>query len=1519
MNENLGAARRDFGLENGTDKYVTHIKRSATYLRAIQCICCASLFAFEIHTTIHARFESTPWVQYAQSTVYAYASLLSVFALMKPVQVTIGSHISAILLSAWSIYLYRDIWPLATYDSKPMDTAQGLFLWIRIALLSIAGVIVPLVMPRTYISHDTQTPMEQVNAEETASWTSRMFFMYMDPVVFAASRTSHLSLDELPPLCETDCMENLEQRSAKTKYFNPSVKSRQHLLCKIAQIFFCEILELFLLQLLLAISNLIGPVGINGILSYLEAPTERMTVRPWFWIACLFAAPMMRSVIDNSYMWLVLRVLAHVQATITQAVFDRALRVRIKTDVQGVSRTDSPSTPSNDYVHANGLRTIIVRDPSGSVTTAGSIGDTSVTQSADTDTQIGESHEEIGREETVPETQGEPYMVGKIMNLITTDLNALDGGSTFVVAFVTPVAIALDIYFLHTLLGWSVWFGVLTMVVMLTIPGLTMKLSHSVQAEKMKQSDSRVQMVTEALGKAIRMIKLSGWESRISELIDERRQSELSVIRRFRILSVIGTSLNNLIPVATMAVTFATYTLLMKETLTASRVFSSMAVFHILQNQLKSISYYIPGLIQAKVAIDRMNDFLENSEELDSHFDAPAAPSPAIDDSQSERDFIGIRAAAFTWSGGTRSWEIPSHYGFRLQIDEEISFKRGRINLIIGQTASGKTSLLMALLGEMHCIPLQFNSVVSLPRKNGVAFHAQESWVLNDTIRNNILFEAEYNEDRYRKVLKQCGLEQDLALFNAGDQTEVGEKGTTLSGGQKARITLARAVYSNAQTILLDDVFAALDVHTARWIVKECFQGDLINGRTVILATHNVALVEPITDFVVALRNGRVISQGQLSSALEEDEQLKSAVSQETELLEKIDEEIVEAKSDLPETRQTDGKIVAAEEISEGHVGWSALKLLFVNMGAGAGFVVFWMGYIVPVLAARATLVLDSWVLGLWARQYELHDPTQVSVSHYMSLYITVVASGILLTSLGYAIYVVGTIRASQIIHRRLIDALLHSTLRWLDTTPSARIISRCTQDIAAIDGTVVNSLYSLIELSFDVLIKLGAIVVMTPFFVFPGVLMGAIMSLIGRLYMKAQLAVKRERSNARSPVIGLFGDAISGLISVRAYGAQAAFRRKLSARIDRYTRATINYYHLNRWLSVRGEILAGAFAAALAFDLVYIQHFDSSQAGFSLTMAIGFSSMVMLWIRNLNELEVQGNSLERIQQYLEIDQEPAPTQQGIAPAHWPSSGHLRVEKLSARYHEVSDLPPMFFRRGSQEEQDGPDVLHSISFKVKSGERVGIGSGKSSLTLSLLRCIPTKGAIFFDGLPIHSINLDALRSSIAIIPQSPELLSGTLRDNLDPFSQYEDADLNDALRASGIFSLNNEHEESRLSLDSRISSGGGNVSVGQRQMIALARAIVRQTKLLILDEDYDTDALIQESLRSKIGKDVTVLTVAHRLQTIMDADKIMVLDSGSIAEFGTPKGLLQNPQGAFRALVDAARDPKLFTMAGVDV
>lgn len=532
--------------------------------------------------------------------------------------------------------------------------------------------------------------------------------------------------------------------------------------------------------------------------------------------------------------------------------------------------------------------------------------------------------------------------------------------------------------------------------------------------------------------------------------------------------------------------------------------------------------------------------------------------------------------------------------------------------------------------------------------------------------------------------------------------------------------------------------------------------------------------------------------------------------------------------------------------------------------------------------------------------------PEEVDVTFYLGMYGAACVAGMLLYSSAFTIHVSGSIRASRKIHDRLISAIFGAPLRWLDSTPVGRIVARFTQDMRAIDGSLPNGLQDLMEMTVQLMLRFSAVVLFSPMFTIPGAVVLVSGIWLGQIYMKAQLSVKREMSNARSPIFSHFGGALAGITSIRAYGAEDQFKDEALGRIDKYTRTARTFYNLNRWISVRMHTLGAAFSAGLAGYLVFVrQSVDASDTGFSLTMAISFSGNILWWVRILNDFEVQGNSLERIQHYIEIEQEPAATNDKEPPAFWPASGNISVENLTARYSP-----------------DGPTVLHDISFEIQSGERVGIvgrtGSGKSSLALALLRMIVTEGDIYYDGVATNSINLHALRSNLTIISQQPELLSGTVRENLDPFGELDDEVLNSALQSAGLNVIGNK---GHINLDSGVAAGGGNFSVGQRQMISLARAAVRRTKVIIMDEataaiDYDTDAAIQKSIRTQLNG-VTLIIIAHRLQSVCGADKIIVLDAGRVVEVGSPANLLRQDNGTFKSLVDESGDrDELRTLIG---
>ncbi|CAA7266127.1 unnamed protein product [Cyclocybe aegerita] len=1228
--------------------------------------------------------ESTQWwgMYTVMGGVYLYCTALAF------IQLLYGSfnrlarlyrnpqaHLTLVILSQYSVYAYRDLYPLATFSKIPLDYAsEGRLLYLHVTILLVVGITIPLCRP----CYRLRPPLQL-------------------EVILAAYCAPHcvLSEDELPALDHGDQAKVLKKRVKAEK------RKGEHIFFVLVRSWWTDLLQLALLLIVHAGLSYVTPLGIERVLSYIEKGPQEDTFRLWFWIAVLLVGPVVASLILQWYIYVATRMVTQIEAALTQLVYKHALKMR-----------------------------------AGATANSG----------AD--------------EETTKQSLN-------INSILTTDLFNIREARDFLnLGVYIPLHIGLVIVFLYGVLGFSAFVGLAVILAILPMPGYFASKIRDVEIVRMGKTDSRVGGVSEELVADDTL-----------QFLDTHRNN--------------GGYLHNL-----HSYLLLLQTLIMHQPLSASKVFSSMAVFDMLRGQFHLTFHTLAQVVTGKVSLDRLSAFLNETELLDRFSRAnnrvsnTPSEGPVTQDSGpvklvrgwfvwSESDAASSAAAiseSSPSSSTTTISELPlvTDRAFVLNIDKDIQFECGSFTLVVGPTGSGKTVLLMAVLDEMH------------------------------------------------------RLDSD-----AGDQTEVGEKGLMLSGGQKARVTLARVVYLDKEVLLLDDVLAALDMHTSH--------SRRVGGAdaSFLAQTHNVPMARTVATHIMKIGQGsKFLKHGPIDEVLPPSE----GVSNGEPLLVAADETVEEDVGNVPSSsvvavsKQTtkSGKLVVEEEVEVRHVNWNAMQ---------------------------------TWYLGYWAGQYDTRPPEDINVIRYLSMYGGILTLLMLIYSTAYVVYIYGSLQASRTIHCKLIRSILGTTLRWLDTTRMSRVIARCTQDIGAVDGVISGMVQWLTELTVSMIVKLATIVIIMPIFLGPGLFVALFGGWLCQVYMSSQLSVKREMSNTKAPILAHFGAMMNGLGNVH--------------------------------MCVSLDILGSIFTSALAAYMVYFQSQSALNTGFSLNMLIAFSGMILYWVMFLNDLEVQGNSLERIQKYLEIEQEPKNMPLGNPPAYWPASGELVVEHLSSKYSE-----------------DGPEVLHDLSFRVNSGEHIGIvgrtGSGKSSLTLSLLWAIFTSGTVYYDGLETKSMNLDALRSSITIIPQVPEMLCGSVRQNLDPFNQYDDAQLNNALHASGLSSTSKEVGHS-FTLDSIISSGRDNLSIRQHQILALARAIVRGCKLLILDEatsaiDHETNVLIQSMLRHKLGPDVTLLTVAHRLHTIMDADKIMVLDKGHIIEFDSPEALLEKENGLFKSLVDNSGD-----------
>lgn len=555
--------------------------------------------------------------------------------------------------------------------------------------------------------------------------------------------------------------------------------------------------------------------------------------------------------------------------------------------------------------------------------------------------------------------------------------------------------------------------------------------------------------------------------------------------------------------------------------------------------------------------------------------------------------------------------------------------------------------------------------------------------------------------------------------------------------------------------------------------------------------------MRPVSDFVISISSDGVVHPPELMDGDE-----RSGSNSETSSTLDTDS-FNDGKATEDTHRKTTGKLLVGEEKAQGKVSRRTILQYF----ASAGGILYWTIYFGDILLGEILFAYCNLWLGIWSRAYEEMEPAKVSIAYYLGIYCLLMVIQIASYCSSSLILTFGCLRASRDLHRRLATSVLGSTLRWLDTTPTGNMISRFTKDMKSCDSALTRVFQGFSELTVTLVMKFVLLVWLVPAFAPLALAVGIIGGIVGEFYVRAQMDVKRESSNAKSPLYSQFAAAISGVISIRAYGSQKRVQDQLQKRADHYTRCATAMYNLNRWINIRVDVLGAIFSSGLAFFLVYgSNNFDSVLIGFGLNQAVSVSEIILHWVKLSNEFEIQCNSVERINEFLNIDKEPEATPRGEPPASWPTSGEIVFDNVSARYFA-----------------GGPQVLKDLSFRIESGSRVGIigrtGSGKSTLALALLRLIPLEGSISISGQDTKKLNLQALRRNIMSIPQEPTLLAGTLRTNLDPFGEYQDIDLYEAMKISGLGlgsisrkSKNQSSSTAKLTLDTEITSGGTNLS-----------------------------------------------------------------------------------------------------------
>lgn len=1167
--------------------------------------------------------------------------------------------------------------------------------------------------------------------------------------------------------------------------------------------------------------------------------------------------------------------------------------------------------------------------------------------------------EETEDEEKDKESEGQVSQ-GTIINLMAVD--AVTIGEVFTSLYDTINALlttSLCVVFLYSVIGWSAFVGTFSMALLMPINYKLSTIFSNYQSELMDTTDKRTTLLNEVL-QNIRIVKFFAWEEKFTEKISILREKELRLLKSRAICWLGSVGIWFLSPVVITIVSFSTFIYIQGEHLTAPIAFTSLALFNTMKSTLDHLADTLNEILQSKVSINRVSEFLNENET--SKYDQLKRDSVDL-----TAPDIGFKDASFSWESSSST--VSSTTDFKL-LDLNVSFITGKLNIVIGPTGSGKTSLLLALLGEMELIKGKLYLPTAFSRKdsgikidqNGladtVAYCAQQAWLLNDTVKNNILFGSEFNEERYNAVIHACALAKDIEIWEAGDATEIGEKGIVLSGGQKQRVSLARAIYSNSKHLLLDDCLSAVDSHTGIWIYKNCITGSLCVGRTIILVSHNVALTISQAFFVVALDNGRVAGQGTVSevaaagllgsdelSSLSASQSEPATRSQSFEDLQDLNVTAPTVSSPNGETLSTstvenaaekaksDGKLITEEKKEVGHV---KLKV-YLEYTHWLGNRWYWIFLTVILLGAQGFDMLQSiWIkvwtsdlddgsithdigLTVWASAWsyssasaDIASPPNHSTIYYISIYALIGVTFTIFAMIRNITGYIGGLNASRHYFNAMLDSVLHSKIRFFDSTPIGRIMNRFSKDMGTLDGILGRMSVSVVQCA----LAAGSIVLListiTPGFLLIGVFISIFYWFTSIYYLATSRELKRFNSISMSPLYQHFGETLSGIPTIRAYGLSEQFAADNLVKIDDSFRALYYLWTTSRWLSFRidsASVLVSFTSACLI--VLGAKRIDAGLAGVSLSYALTFSRNILWVVRIYSNLEMSMNAVERVQEYIENEPESdyiIPDSR--PPINWPSRGEIEVNNLSLRY--APDLPR---------------VIEDVTFKVDSFSKVGIvgrtGAGKSTIITSFFRFLEAEtGTIKIDGVDISKIGLKDLRGNMAIIPQDPILFVGTIRSNLDPFDQYTDEEIYAALRRVNLIKADESIGDSESSssdntqenlnqfknLNSNVTEGGGNLSQGQRQLICLARSILKSPKLLFLDEatasiDYESDALIQRTIRGEFLQ-ATILTIAHRLRSIIDYDKILVLDAGHVAEFDSPYKLLLDKKSIFYSMCE---------------
>jgi ABC-type multidrug transport system fused ATPase/permease subunit len=1142
---------------------------------------------------------------------------------------------------------------------------------------------------------------------------------------------------------------------------------------------------------------------LKSILEYIEKPEYTPRNAAWFYVILLFVSGCLSALADGQALWIGRKICIRLRAVVIGEIYAKALKRRA---AAGTDKILGEEKKKSEDAQPKGLKRFF---------TFGKKKD-----------KNNKKPIEISKKEDAKESGSDSQVTtGAIINLMAVDafkVSEICAYLHFLWAN-TPVQVVVAIYLLYRILGYSSIAGIGMMIILLPINMYVASQFSKIQKLISAATDARIHTTNEVLTN-IRIIKFFAWEQRFIGLVNEKRYTELKHLRRRYILWATAATIWSGSPVFITFLSFYVYTNVENKPLIPSVAFTALSLFQILRIPLDQLADMVAHVQESKVSVDRIEEYLSEPETDKYH----QLISRKKDDSG--EPLIGFENATFSW-GGEDMADKAAADAFKL-MDLDLKFRVGHLNVVAGPTGSGKTSLLMGLLGEMT----KLKGKVYLPGGRSredvkpnpdtgltetVAYCAQQAWLVNGTVKDNIVFASDFDQKRYDEVIVACCLKRDLEILDAGDETLVGEKGVTLSGGQKQRISLARALYSKARHVLLDDVLSAVDSHTAKWIFDYALNGQLMRNRTCILVTHNVSLTLPLAEFAVVLDNGKVVAQGTA------DEVISSG---------KLTEDLTKSRPGSRGASKTPSRVpsdVGSEEANAEHTNGAAngkpdgatdkkkptsntqeetkaeggVKLSIIVMYLKAmGPWYYWVGATIAFVATQLSSVSTNLWIRTWANAYAekgyaatthhnqsplTHIPTlsgmgtcvnsgtcswnfpfstpqkqqqysysympssfrimdsDVDSTYFLGIYAILGLVFMFITFLQEGFLFGGSLAASRRIHERLIQKVTHAKFRFFDQTPLGQLMNRFSKDIEAVDQEVAPVAIGVIHCFASIVTIVILISIITPAFLIAAAVISVLYFLIGRFYISSSRDLKRLESVHRSPLYQQFGETLTGMTTIRAYGDERRFIRENLVKINTQHRPFIYVWAANRWLAFRVDVV-GALVAFFsgAFVILSVGRIDAGAAGLALTYAVTFTENVLWFVRLYSANEQNMNSVERVKEYLDVEQEAAATiPETKPPSNWPSRGSVEFIGYTTRYRPDFDT-----------------VLKDLTFKILPGEKVGVvgrtGAGKSSMALALFRALEAeKGKILVDDVDIGLIGLQDLRENIVMVPQGKQLKS----------------------------------------------------------------------------------------------------------------------------------------------------------------